>query len=370
MKRMMAMVLCWALMHPVWGNDISALVKQVDAHVMCIESLSSENGKLNKLTGTGVQIQPGLVVTVAHQVQGVDQIKVYRRDEQVSAAEVLALDPAHDLALLKIAEHPGGVLAPAQGAAQLVIGEEIFSIGCPFGFEHSLSRGYVKKLRVKLDGREFIQMDMSIHTGDSGAPVFDSSGQWIGVVGGYWKKSQSIGFAMPVEQVLDLLAQAGYQRVQKQAPVMSIEALWAVAEAKQGRAQRTLYDNIIQLVARNDREVKLRGLAYLGLGQVEQAIVLLRGYVKQVPQDVLTHVLLAEMLVSLQRHQAALEYLLIAKQLKPEYATTYLYLGQVYDLGYADMAAAITSYQQFLTLSPNSAESFRVKRWLARHKGS
>jgi|GEM_PF-2712541 len=358
------------------ANDITPLVEYVDPYVMCIESLQREDGQLQKLTGTGVQIQPGLVVTVAHQVKNVDKIMVYRRDGQVSPGKVLALDEVNDLALLQIAQHPGGIQPVT--IDQVTIGDKIFSVGCPFGFDHSLSRGYVKKPHLMLDGRAFIEMDMSIHTGDSGAPVFDSQRRWIGVVGGYWTKSQSIGFAMPVEKVLDMLHAAGYQRaetpsvpaVAKVAEVASIQTLWAQAEPMQGAEQQQQYEKIIRAVAHNARELKLQGLAQVSLGHTEQAIVVLGNYLRQVPDDMIFNVLLAEMLIGRERYEEALTYLLAAKQLKPEYATLYLYLGQVYDLGYANIVSAKASYEQFLRLSPNSTESYKVKRWLDKHKGS
>ena len=91
----------------------------------------------------------------------------------------VAADPETGLTLLKIAPEAARPAGPSTRGARL--GIPVLVIGNPFGLAHSVSRGFVAGLhrRLELGPRQLgglIQVDASLHPGDSGAPWPTSRG--------------------------------------------------------------------------------------------------------------------------------------------------------------------------------------------------
>ena len=116
--------------------------------------------------------------------------------------------------MLKLKNAPSGLkVAKIGDSDSLNIGNRVMVIGAPFGIEHSLSVGYVsgKMTRSMLTNgqmAEFIQTDAAINHGNSGGPMFNMSGELVGIVsfiisegGGF----DGIGFAVAVNMVKKLL---------------------------------------------------------------------------------------------------------------------------------------------------------------------
>jgi S1-C subfamily serine protease len=100
-------------------------------------------------------------------------------------AQWVASDPETGLTLLKIDPKAARPATPSRRGPRL--GMPVLVIGNPFGLSHSVSRGYVsgQNRHIELGHRQLgglIQVDASIHPGDSGALVADLRGGWLGVV--------------------------------------------------------------------------------------------------------------------------------------------------------------------------------------------
>ncbi len=100
-------------------------------------------------------------------------------------ARWIAADPETGLTLLKVAPQAARPAVPSPRGARL--GIPVLVIGNPFGLAHSVSRGYVAGLgrRLELGPRQLgglIQVDASLHPGDSGALLSDLQGGWLGVI--------------------------------------------------------------------------------------------------------------------------------------------------------------------------------------------
>ena len=98
----------------------------------------------------------------------------------------------------------------------LRIGQAVYAIGNPFGFDHTLTSGIISALNrnikssngVLMEGT--IQTDASINPGNSGGPLLDSSGNLIGIntmIVSPSSGSVGIGFAIPVDKVKDVVPQ-------------------------------------------------------------------------------------------------------------------------------------------------------------------
>jgi 2-alkenal reductase len=164
-------------------------------------------------SGSGfVYDKQGHIVTNAHVVRGAEVIRVYFSDDTVAQAEVQGQDDDADLAVLKVDVSPE-ILVPVElgSSADLQVGQTAIAIGNPYGYERTLTVGYVSALGRVLRQEsgfsiaEVIQTDAAINPGNSGGPLLDSSGRVIGVNSYYRPSSPTggstgIGFAVPVDQ--------------------------------------------------------------------------------------------------------------------------------------------------------------------------
>ena len=167
--------------------------------------------------GAGVLVSDGgLVVTADHVVADADKIVVKTHDGNRQAAEVLFREPGADVALLRL-QKPAATLQYAKlgDSDRLSVGQKLYVIGNPNGLENSLSVGRVSAFREfnrLYDGSirvDFIQTDAAINSGNSGGPVFDSSGRLVGIASRIMTHSggsEGIGFVVAINAVRQLLA--------------------------------------------------------------------------------------------------------------------------------------------------------------------
>jgi S1-C subfamily serine protease len=182
---------------------------------------------VSKGQGSGIVIdRAGHVLTNFHVVEGARQISVTLFDHKQYAAKLIGADPDTDIAVLKI-DAPVDSLHPVAfgSSANLLVGQRVFAIGNPFGFERTLSTGIVSSLDRSLPSRRggrslksIIQIDAAINPGNSGGPLLDSQARMIGMntaIASRTGESVGVGFAIPVNtigRVVPQLIQSGRVR--------------------------------------------------------------------------------------------------------------------------------------------------------------
>jgi len=162
--------------------------------------------------GTGFLVSSdGLIVTNKHVVDfdGAEFTVLTSNGGQYSA-KVLAKDPFNDLALIKINGDNFPTL-PLGDSDKLQIGQTVIAIGNALGeFSNTVSRGVVSGLSrsivaqagassEKLD--QLIQTDAAINPGNSGGPLLNLRGEVVGINTAIAQGAQSVGFAIPVNQI-------------------------------------------------------------------------------------------------------------------------------------------------------------------------
>jgi serine protease Do len=175
-------------------------------------ALAPSQNRINGM-GTGILIDPrGYIVTNQHVVEDVNVIRVRLSDRSTYTALVLARDHDSDLALLKIdADHPLPVM-PLGTSSDIMVGETVVAIGNAYGYEHTVSVGVVSavkrdvNLNKELSYRDLIQTDASINPGNSGGPLANINGELIGVNVAIRAGAQGIGFAIPVDTMIRVVA--------------------------------------------------------------------------------------------------------------------------------------------------------------------
>ncbi|MEA1049266.1 trypsin-like peptidase domain-containing protein [Lamprobacter modestohalophilus] len=169
--------------------------------------------------GSGVIIaSQGLIATNGHVVRDCDEIKVELVDGRMRSAELLGIDDATDLAVLRA---PLPELAPiALGdPSKLRVGDVVLAIGHPYGIGQTVSLGIVSatgRSRLGLtEIEDFIQTDAAINPGNSGGALVDTAGQLVGIATAGLSESghaEGVGFAIPstlVMQVVESIADHG-----------------------------------------------------------------------------------------------------------------------------------------------------------------
>lgn len=161
--------------------------------------------------GSGVIIsKDGYLLSNNHVVEGAREVIVTLANEDEYAAEVVGRDPKTDLAVLKIEAKKPLPAAALGDSEQLQVGDWVVAIGNPFGLNHTVTSGIVSaKGRVIGAGPydDFIQTDASINPGNSGGPLFNMSGEVVGINTAIIPHGQGIGFAIPVNTAKPLIPQ-------------------------------------------------------------------------------------------------------------------------------------------------------------------
>jgi len=180
--------------------------KTVDADPRNVDAKRRVNGM-----GTGILIdERGYIITNHHVVDGVRKIVVTTADKETYTAELLSHDPKTDLAVIKInADHEFDIIRMGI-STDLMPGETVIAVGNAFGYEHTVTRGIISALHrtVQVSDTQFyedlIQTDASINPGNSGGPLLNIDGQMIGINVAVRAGAQGIGFAIPVDTVLNV----------------------------------------------------------------------------------------------------------------------------------------------------------------------
>jgi S1-C subfamily serine protease len=134
------------------------------------------------------------LLTANHVVEGqlTGDITVSRKGGSWSG-EVDAVDPKHDLAVIRINAKPAGALplwqAPRTRLPQT--GDQLLLLGSPYGLYGTVTTGIVSRVTARA-----IQTDAAANPGNSGGPALDKEGHVVGVLvaGG----GENINFAIPI----------------------------------------------------------------------------------------------------------------------------------------------------------------------------
>jgi serine protease Do len=162
-------------------------------------------------SGSGFIIDPsGLILTNYHVVEHADRLTVTLADGRTFVGTVIGVDPAIDVALLRV---PAREPLPATSFGDsdgLQVGQWVCAIGNPLNYVHSVTVGVVSFLGRKIFDASldaFIQTDAAISFGNSGGPLLDAAGRVVGITTAISAQASNIGFAIPINQVVAVLPQ-------------------------------------------------------------------------------------------------------------------------------------------------------------------
>ena len=183
--------------------------------------------------GTGVIVDPrGYVITNYHVIESVNDIQVTMFDGTKTRADLIAVDPPSDLALVQILSPSGRPMPtiPRGRSDDLMIGETVIAIGNAFGYVHTSTQGIISALHRDIPVnevqhyRDLIQTSAGINPGNSGGPLLNIDGDIIGINVAVRVGAQQIAFAIPIDQALATVAEMIERHNEREYPLG-----WSVA---------------------------------------------------------------------------------------------------------------------------------------------
>ncbi len=194
--------------------NVPAAVNSESASV--VKVLAAKPGCGVDSEGSGWIEAPGRVVTNAHVVAGSDTIFVKDSSSGRSLqATLVAFDPERDLAVLQV----GGLTGqPLPLGKDLASGDSAYAAGYPGDGPYTVSAERVREKLVARGGdiyqratvdREIYSLRGPVRPGNSGGPLFDSSGKVAGVVFARSTTDPETGYALTLAELRPVLASVG-----------------------------------------------------------------------------------------------------------------------------------------------------------------
>ena len=168
-------------------------------NVVCLQA--KNKGKSSQHSGFIVNTE-GLVLSTIHDVDTFHDIKVTLYDGSQITGDIIKKDFKRDLALIDIGSSGENAISLKKGRNILGMGERVYSIGCPVNLVGSVFAGVINGPPRRVNQLSYWQVNMEIHPGSSGSPVFDVQGNLVGIVKGRYRGTQSIGFLIPIETII------------------------------------------------------------------------------------------------------------------------------------------------------------------------
>jgi len=216
------------------GNLISNIATTVGASVVSVNTTTNvttqnffglEQSGQEQGAGTGIVLTAdGLIITNRHVVpQGTTSVSVTLSDgteyDNVTVLGRTNENDSLDVAFLKIGDTKGRKLTPATlgDSAKMKVGDNVVAIGNALGqFQNTVTSGILSGYGRTVQAadssgassenlEDLFQTDAAINEGNSGGPLVNLDGQVIGINTAIAGNAQSIGFAIPINDVAGLI---------------------------------------------------------------------------------------------------------------------------------------------------------------------
>lgn len=220
------------------ANLVSSIAKTVGESVVSVNVTSQSDASLNgflgymyggsqtqESAGTGVVLTSGgLILTNRHVVPaGTTSVSVTLSDgtvlDNVKVVGRTSASDSLDIAFLQVEDAKGHALKPATvgDSSKVQVGDSVVAIGNALGqFQNTVTSGIISGYGRSVQASDstgassenlddMFQTDAAINEGNSGGPLVNLNGEVIGINTAIASNSQSVGFAIPVNDVKGLI---------------------------------------------------------------------------------------------------------------------------------------------------------------------
>ncbi|MFH1011054.1 MAG: tetratricopeptide repeat protein [bacterium] len=368
--RILFLLTCFAAFSATWAQqELPDIIERISPSVVVILTYDETGRVISQGSGFFVD-NNGTVVTNHHVIEGGSRYEVRTSDGKThKVSGILADDIDGDLALLSTDIPRASVYALEVSSVLPRVAESVIAIGCPLGFELTVSAGIVSAVReIEFLGR-MIQIDASISPGSSGGPVVDMKGNVIGVAQLSAVEGQNLNFAIPGERVARLLSSTFAAIPKEQIPPPRREVGSAEDLYRQGRALVWAgnYEEALvefeQVVARKPDHAEAwcgKGVVLGNLGRNTEALQAFEKAIQLKPHGANAWNNKGGALGNLGRYTEALEACEKAIQLKPDFAEAWY--GKGLALGKLGRnTEALQACEKAIQLEPDFVEAWFAK---------
>lgn len=155
----------------------------------------------------------GIIVTNYHVIANAAEISVTLNSGTILRAELIGEDSEIDIAVLRVQSNEPLPALKLADSDKIRVGEPVMAIGNPLGLGGTVTAGIVSAKNRDIRKGPFdnlIQTDAALNRGNSGGPLFDMSGDVIGVNTAIFSLSggsMGLAFAVPANAVKATVAQ-------------------------------------------------------------------------------------------------------------------------------------------------------------------
>lgn len=196
------------------GPEGIAIAKEIEADKPSMPS--SHGGTQYKASGSGfVLSQDGIIVTNYHVVEGMKSIDIFVNQNENTRkykAKVLISDKTNDISLLKVEDSSftGFKTLPySVNTKTLDVGTKVFALGYPMsdvlGEEIKLTDGLISSKTGYQGDIVTYQISAPIQPGSSGGPLFDQSGNIVGITNAGIPEAENVGYAIKASYLKNLI---------------------------------------------------------------------------------------------------------------------------------------------------------------------
>lgn len=333
--------------------DASGVFAKVSLSVIVVDVLDGQ-GKVIGI-GSGVAISKDEVITNCHVAQKGQSVQV-RQSDKTYKATIHYADPDRDLCQLTVPDLQAVPIG--LGSAKILkVGQRVYAIGAPKGFELTLSEGLVSSLR-DYEGSQYIQTSAAISPGSSGGGLFNEQGELIGITTFYITEGQNLNFALPVDWISELPERAKLEYfVQKESGLDWFNRSIALEERNDWLGLLKLSTEWVKNDSNNAFAHYVLGIAYQELGQYENAIktFITALSIQPIYPSALNN--LGNAYSGLKRYELAAESFRKVLSIKPNDETAWFNLGTTYTkLKQYDMA--ISALKSAIEIAPEDLDAW------------
>lgn len=200
-------------------NDIYSLACEQTVGISTEVTYTNFFGQTSSsaVSGTGfVVTDDGYILTNYHVVEDAYEanlaVKVMFKNGDSYDAIIAGVESENDIAVLKI-DASGLRPVSVADSDDILVGDEVFAVGNPLGeLDFSLTAGRISALDRSITTSSsqpainMFQFDAAVSPGNSGGPVYNTSGEVIGVVTAKAGETgvEGIGFAIPINDAVDI----------------------------------------------------------------------------------------------------------------------------------------------------------------------
>jgi len=341
--------------------DANKIYKEIGKAVVVVTAYDEKGNAIRHGSGFIVR-QNGVVVTNYHVIGMAEEIKVKASNKVLDVEGLIFIDKENDLVILKAkARSMPVVKLGVVGKAN--IGEYVYIIGRPSGFEDAISVGLLSEIREIGEDVEILRMTAPASPGMSGSPVVNRNGEVVGVVTSGSSALHNFSSAISVKLIKGKISSEGVTAIKESGldDYINSATYWnsfglACYESGKYKDAIDAYKRAIKVDPDYTYAHLNLGVAYLKSHMQTNAVQALKRLIRIDPEDAMGHYNLGIAYYESGKYKDAIETFKQAIRINPDFVDANYNLGKAYDRAgrYKD---AIGAYKQAIKVDPDYTDA-------------